>query len=217
MRGRIRLFGYITVAFFFIEDINAQRIANASLKVGEIVLDGKLNELEWGSAEVISDFTQFSPNPGDASTQRTELRILYDDEAIYVGARMFDTAPDSILMQYSQRDQIRNSDEFGFLFSPYNDGINGVAFATTPAGILVDMNVSPTGMDPNWDAVWDVMTVVDENGWTAEFEIPWAALRFAKMEKGEEVVWGVNFWRKIRRIREFSVWEPMDATSQVKE
>ncbi|MBT5147533.1 MAG: carbohydrate binding family 9 domain-containing protein [Flavobacteriales bacterium] len=215
MRGRIRLFGYITLAFFFIEDINAQRIANASLKVSEIVLDGKLNEVAWGSAEVISDFTQFSPNPGYESTQRTELRILFDDEAIYVGAQMFDTAPDSILMQYSQRDQIRNSDEFGFMFSPYNDGINGVAFATTPAGILVDMNVSPTGMDSNWDAVWDVMTVVDENGWTAEFEIPWAALRFAKMEEGEEVVWGVNFWRKIRRFREFSVWEPMDATSQV--
>jgi hypothetical protein len=70
-------------------------------------------------------------------------------------------------------------------------------------------------MDSNWDAVWDVMTVVDENGWTAEFKIPWAALRFAKMEKGEEEVWGANFWRKIRRIREFSVWEPMDATSQV--
>jgi len=215
MRGIVTLFGYITVAFCFIEDLNAQRIANASLKVGEIVLDGKLNELDWGSAEVISDFTQFSPNPGDASTQRTELRILYDDEAIYVGAQMFDTAPDSILMQYSQRDQIKNSDEFGVMFSPYNDGINGVAFATTPAGILVDMNVSPTGMDSNWDAVWDVITVVDENGWTAEFEIPWAALRFAKMEEGDKVVWGVNFWRKIRRFREFAVWEPMDATSQV--
>ncbi|MBT7653276.1 MAG: carbohydrate binding family 9 domain-containing protein [Flavobacteriales bacterium] len=215
MSGRIRLFGYITLAFFLIEDVNAQKIADASLKVGDIVLDGKLNEVAWGSTDVISDFTQFSPHPGNPSTQRTELRILFDDEAIYVGARMFDTAPDSILMQYSQRDQIRNSDEFGIMFSPYNDGINGVAFATTPAGILVDMNVSPSGMDPNWDAVWDVMTVVDEYGWTAEFKIPWSALRFAKMEKGDDVVWGVNFWRKIRRFREFSVWEPMDATSQV--
>lgn len=215
MSGRIRLFGYITLAFFLIEEVNAQKIANASLKVGDIVLDGKLNEVAWGSTDVISDFTQFSPHPGNPSTQMTELRILFDDEAIYVGARMFDTAPDSILMQYSQRDQIRNSDEFGIMFSPYNDGINGVAFATTPAGILVDMNVSPSGMDPNWDAVWDVMTVVDEYGWTAEFKIPWSALRFAKMEKGDDVVWGVNFWRKIRRFREFSVWEPMDATSQV--
>ena len=215
MTGRIRLFGYITLAFFLIEDVNAQKIANASLKVGDIVLDGKLNEVDWTNAEATSDLTQFSPNPGYKCSQRTEIRILYDDEAIYIGAQMFDSAPDSILMQYSQRDQIKNSDEFGIQLSPYNDGINGVSFATTPAGILVDVNISPTGQDFNWDAVWDVETLVDENGWTAEFKIPWSALRFSKMEKGEEIVWGVNFYRKIRRFREFAVWEPMDPTSKV--
>ena len=215
MTGRIRLFGYITLAFFLIEDVNAQKIANASLKVGDIVLDGKLNEVDWTNAEATSDLTQFSPNPGYKCSQRTEIRILYDDEAIYIGAQMFDSAPDSILMQYSQRDQIKNSDEFGIQLSPYNDGINGVSFATTPAGILVDVNISPTGKDFNWDAVWDVETLVDENGWTAEYKIPWSALRFSKMEKGEEIVWGVNFYRKIRRFREFAVWEPMDPTSKV--
>ncbi|MDA0732129.1 MAG: DUF5916 domain-containing protein [Bacteroidetes bacterium] len=216
MRLAVHFFCFIFVAIFCIHDVEAQRVANASIKVGEIVLDGKLNEIDWGTAEVISDLTQFSPNPGDKSSQKTEIRILYDDEAIYVGAQMFDTAPDSILMQYSQRDQVKNSDEFGIQLSPYNDGINGVAFATTPAGILVDVNISPTGQDFNWDAVWNVQTVVDENGWTAEFKIPWAALRFSKMEKGEYIVWGVNFYRKIRRFREFSVWEPMDPTSTVK-
>ena len=215
MKIIVKFFCFISLISLFFIDTSAQRIANASIKVGEIILDGKLNEADWGKAEITTDFTQFSPNPGVASKQKTELRILYDDEAIYVGAHMFDTAPDSILMQYSQRDEIKNSDEFGIQLSPYNDGINGVAFATTPAGILVDMNISPTGQDFNWDAVWDVMTVIDTNGWTAEFKIPWSALRFAKMEKGEEVVWGVNFWRKIRRFREFSVWEPRDPTSQV--
>ena len=106
MTGRIRLFGYITLAFFLIEDVNAQKIANASLKVGDIDLDGKLNEVDWTNAEATSDLTQFSPNPGYKCSQRTEIRILYDDEAIYIGAQMFDSAPDSILMQYSQRDQI---------------------------------------------------------------------------------------------------------------
>jgi len=215
MRLDVYLFCFLFVNFLYIHDVEAQRVANASIKVGEIVLDGKLNEIDWATADVTSDLTQYSPNPGDKSSQKTEIRILFDDEAIYVGAQMFDTAPDSILMQYSQRDQVKNSDEFGIQLSPYNDGINGVAFATTPAGILVDVNISPTGQDFNWDAVWDVQTVVDENGWTAEFKIPWSALRFSKMEKGEEIVWGVNFYRKIRRFREFSVWEPMDPTSTV--
>ena len=215
MRIVIYLFCFFFVALFSIHDVEGQRIANASIKVGEIVLDGKLNEIDWASAEGSTGLTQYSPNPGNKSSQKSEIRILYDDEAIYVGAQMFDTAPDSILMQYSQRDEVKNSDEFGIQLSPYNDGINGVAFATTPAGILLDVNISPTGQDFNWDAVWDVRTLVDENGWTAEFKIPWSALRFSKMEKGEEIVWGVNFYRKIRRFREFSVWEPMDPTSTV--
>ena len=215
MRVVAHLVCFFTLTLFFIGKSEAQRIANANIKVGEVVLDGKLNEIDWESAEGATGLTQYSPNPGSASSQKTEIRILYDDDAIYVGAQMFDTAPDSILMQYSQRDQIKNSDEFGIQFSPYNDGINGVAFATTPAGILVDVNISPTGQDFNWDAVWDVRTVVDENGWTAEFKIPWAALRFAKMEQGEKIIWGLNFYRKIRRLREFSVWEPMDPTSTV--
>ena len=215
MRVVAYLFCFFTLTLFFSTRVDAQRIATASIKVGEIVLDGTLNEISWTNAKVATGLTQYSPNPGNASSQKTEIRILYDDEAVYVGAQMFDTAPDSILMQYSQRDQIKNSDEFGIQLSPYNDGINGVSFATTPAGILVDVNISPTGQDFNWDAVWDVETLVDENGWTAEFKIPWSALRFSKMEKGEEIVWGVNFYRKIRRFREFAVWEPMDPTSKV--
>lgn len=215
MNTIVKLFCCAASIFFLIDQTNAQRVANASFQAGEIVIDGKLNEMEWAEAEVISGLTQYSPNPGYKSSQKTVLRILYDDEAIYLGARMFDTAPDSILMQYSPRDEIKNSDEFGIQLSPYNDGINGVAFSTTPAGILVDVNISPTGKDFNWDAVWDVQTVVDEQGWTAEFKIPWSALRFAKMVKSEDVIWGFNFYRKIRRLREFSVWEPMDPTSTV--
>ena len=160
MRAVAHLFCFFTLTLFFIDKSEAQRIAHASIKVGEIVLDGKLSEIDWATAEGSTGLTQYSPNPGDKSSQKTEIRILYDDEAIYVGAQMFDTAPDSILMQYSQRDQVKNSDEFGIQFSPYNDGINGVAFATTPAGILVDVNISPTGQDFNWDAVWNVQAIV---------------------------------------------------------
>ena len=116
MRVVAHLFCFFTLTLFFIDKSEAQRIAHASIKVGEIVLDGKLNEIDWATAEGSTGLTQYSPNPGDKSSQKTEIRILYDDEAIYVGAQMFDTAPDSILMQYSQRDQIRTqtNSEYNF-------------------------------------------------------------------------------------------------------
>ncbi|MGY8917528.1 MAG: DUF5916 domain-containing protein [Flavobacteriales bacterium] len=213
------IYKQITLALFaclfFISDSLAQRVTNAIRKTGEIVLDGKLDEAAWVNAESTSDFTQLAPNPGKPSSFKTEVRIIFDDDAIYVGARMFDTSPDSILMELSARDVIKNSDEFGIMFCPYNDGNNGVVFTTTPAGVFFDMILSSAGADSGWDAVWDVRTAVDYKGWVAEFRIPWAALRFAKMEEGEDVIWGVNIWRGIKRYREMAFWEPRDPTLQV--
>ena len=143
----------------------------------EITVDGYLNEGVWSKVIPMTDFTQTMPNPGTHSTQRTEVKIVYTDEALYIGARMFDTAPDSILMQLSDRDVFRNTDEFSFWISPYNDGNNAFAFTTTPAGILGDMVVSAGQPDRSWDAVWTVETQVDSLGWTAEFIIPWSAKR----------------------------------------
>ena len=125
---------------------------------------------------------------------------------------MFDTAPDSILMQLSDRDIFRNTDEFSFWISPYNDGNNAFVFTTTPAGILGDMVVSAGEPDRAWDAVWTVETQVDSEGWTAEFIIPWSAIRFPSMEDGGNQVWGANFTRVIRRARETSTWVAQDPT-----
>lgn len=178
----------------------------------EITLDGYLNEGVWSVAIPMTDFTQTMPNPGIPSTQRTEVKIVYTDEAMYVGARMFDSAPDSILMQLSDRDVFRNTDEFSFWISPYNDGNNAFAFTTTPAGILGDMVVSAGQPDRSWDAVWTVETQIDSLGWTAEFIIPWSAIRFPSMEEEKEQVWGANFTRVIRRARETSTWVTQDPT-----
>ena len=185
-----------------------KRTAGAlAVAVGAVEVDGRLDEGVWASAPPADDFTQLSPVPFAAPSQRTEVRFLYDDYALYVGARMHDTAADSILRQLTPRDVIGNADEFGIWFSTYNDGVNGVRFITTPSGVQIDQQLSPAGEDGSWDAVWDVACRVDSSGWTAEFRIPWMAFRFPDTE---EQIWGMNCYRSLRRLREESTWQPMD-------
>lgn len=191
---------------------NAQNLANAERLTSSVTVDGVLSEGVWSKAIAMTGFTQSSPNPGSPATQKTEVRIAYDDDAIYVGARMHDSAPDSILMQLSDRDVFRNTDEFTFWISPYNDGNNAFMFGTTPAGILKDMVISAGMVDGSWDAVWTVETRVDAYGWTAEFKIPWSAIRFPNMEEGQTQTWGANFTRVIRRHRETNTWVEQDPT-----
>ena len=190
--------------------ITAHRLAEGE----SIEIDGKLGDAAWARTTPSSDFTQFSPQPWVEPSHRTVVRVAYDDEAIYVGARMYDPAPDSILKQLSARDRFENTDDFGFWLSPYNDGNNGFMFKTNPAGVKVDLSISAGGTDRSWDAVWHVESRIDEEGWVAEFKIPWAAIRFTSMEEGVEQVWGVNFNRGIRRYRESEYWHPVNPTRQ---
>ena len=188
------------------KEIHAYRLSENET----IVIDGDGDDAVWGEVAPSSGFTQHNPNPYADPSQKTIVRIAYDTEAIYVLGVMLDTAPDSILMQLSERDRLENTDEFGFWFSPYNDGSNGFIFVTSPAGIQVDMQVSSGGLDSGWDAVWEVETSLNAEGWVAEFKIPWSALRFSKMPIDEDQIWGVNFDRNIRRYRERSFWRSVD-------
>ena len=190
----------------------APRVALGERLSSPIDLNGNLDDDAWQRIPAQSDFQQFSPDPGGLPSQRTEVRFGYDDNALYIGARMWDTAPDSILHQLSERDQTDNADEFGIWFSPFNDGLNAVRFRTTPDGIQVDEQISPNGEDASWDAVWDVVCSIDSAGWVAEFRIPWMAFRFP--EKTEQR-WGMNMYRGIRRLREDDVWNPMDPTQKL--
>ena len=176
-----------------------------------ISVDGQLDDTGWNKVPVAGDFTQLSPHPFESPSHQTHVRFAYDDDALYIGARMWDSAPDSILHQLSQRDRILNADDFGVWFSTFNDGINAVRFSTTPDGVQSDEQLSAGNNDASWDAVWDVACQIDSLGWTAEFRIPWMALRFPE---SEEQIWGINFYRGIRRLREESVWNPMDPTQE---
>ena len=190
----------------------APRVALGERLSSPIDLNGNLDDDAWQRIPAQSDFQQFSPDPGGRPSQRTEVRFGYDDNALYIGARMWDTAPDSILHQLSERDRTDNTDEFGIWFSPFNDGLNAVRFRTTPDGIQIDEQISPNGEDSSWDAVWDVVCSIDSAGWVAEFRIPWMAFRFP--EKTEQR-WGINMYRGIRRLREDDVWNPMDPTQRL--
>lgn len=188
-------------------------------------IDGSLNDEAWNQAPVLNGFMQYSPYSGRPATFPTEVRILYDDEALYVGAFMSDPNPDSIFVQLGQRDADRelNADFFSIEISTFNDGINGETFKVSASGVQSDRKARTAGGggggmggmgggmggmgDGNWDAVWFSRVEIVENGWIAELKIPYSALRFPKVDKQ---TWGVNFFREVRRFREISSWSYVD-------
>ncbi len=184
------------------KDLEAFRISNT------IKIDGSLSESEWNNAEIAKDFTQRSPDQGEPATQKSEIKVLYDNTSIYVGGKLFDD-PNLIANQLTSRDGLSNADWFGILLSPYKDGFNGNGFVLTSAGVQMDTKYSADGEDTNWDAVWEGETSIVEDGWIVEMRIPYSAIRFPN---SEEQVWDLNFVRNINRAGESSFWNPIDQT-----
>ena len=152
-------------------------------------------------------FTQMSPDNLQPSDYRTELKIAYSDDAFYVLARMYDPNPRSIPRELGLRDQGgKNADVFSFILDTYNKGQNAFYFGVTAAGVQLDTYLTPQGGDRAWDAVWESAVTFDEEGWTAEFEIPYSAIRFAKKDMQ---TWGINFVREVKRDNEESSWSPV--------
>ncbi|HEU4700797.1 MAG TPA: DUF5916 domain-containing protein, partial [Gemmatimonadales bacterium] len=165
-----------------------------------IALDGALTEPAWAQATVFSDFTQKDPNEGQPATQRTEVRVLYDADAIYVGADLFDTAPDSIRAQLARRDNLVSADRFFVFLDPYHDRRTGFYFGVNAAGTLYDGTLYNDDWDSDtWDGVWDAKVQRTDRGWSVEMRIPLSQLRFPKRDV---YTWGVNFRRDIARYNE---------------
>jgi hypothetical protein len=174
----------------------------------EMVIDGYLSEEQWYQTPIAHDFVQFSPYNGAIPTQLSEVRILYDDEALYIAAVMFDSAPDSIYRELGLRDAADLiADFFTADICPYNDGLNACEFKVYASGVQSDTKYYGDESDVNWDAVWESKVIIDDQGWQIEMKIPYSALRFPRMEKQH---WSINFWRHIRRNREFSTWNFVD-------
>lgn len=179
-------------------------------------IDGFIESETWGKAPKATDWTQMEPRNGELerSNQKSEVQFIYTNKALYVGAMFYDTAPDSILTEFSKRDEWnKNCDWFGVWISPYNDAQNDFMFALTAAGVQMDSRSSSNGSDGNWDAVWKSAVQIDEHGWSAELEIPYSALRIPNTNIQE---WGINLGRTIRRTRENYAWNPIDISNSNK-
>jgi hypothetical protein len=202
------------------QPVSAQDTANIytrkSLHVVRIAgdapaIDGRLDEAVWTMAPAGTDFVQRQPNPGRLSAQKTDVRFAYDDAAIYVGVRMYDTAPDSVVAQLARRDQEVYSDWIYICLDSYYDRRTGFVFGINPKGVKIDILLyDDTNDDESWDAIWDGSARQDSLGWTAEFRIPLSQLRFSTNNlNAEQVIWGMNVMRKIARLEEESFWSPI--------
>lgn len=197
----------------------AELIAQAVRTDSPPVIDGMLDEEIWVGAPVIAGFTQQEPLEGAPASETTEVRILYDDRAIYIGAWLHDSEASHIVEGEHRRDSnLSVSDAFVIVFDTFQDEQNGFVFGTTPAGIEYDGQVRQQGTTPtfrmpgrdagfnlDWDGSWEVATSRDERGWYAEFRIPFSTLRYGAPEDP----WGVNFARFLRRNNERSHWAPI--------
>ena len=176
-----------------------ERRLNAVRAAGPMTLDGTLDEPSWSGAPLASHFIQNDPREGDPATYDTEVRILYDDDALYFGVFARDDDPGRIIVNDIKKDfNTGNSDGFRIILDTFLDSRNGYQFATNPAGAKWDSQMSNEGREDNadWDGIWDVAAAITETGWRAEIRIPFRTLKFTPADMQ---TWGVNFERKIRR------------------
>lgn len=173
-----------------------------------IHIDGKLNEPEWDKAEVAQGFVQIEPRTGQPASYDTQVKVLFDDKAIYIGAYMLDPSPDSLSVELGSRDEIGMADYFGVRIDPFNDGLNAFGFYVTCRGVQADMRIDTDGdTDFTWDAVWRSSVSRHDTGWSAELMIPYSALRFPR---NGVTNWGLNFIRSVQRFREHSFWNEVN-------
>ena len=173
--------------------------AVATRLTGSVQMDGRLDDAIWQTAPAISALHMLRPTEGAPPTQRTEVRIVYDDEAIYVGARMFDDQPDQIVGRLARRDADTGSDYILVMFDPYHNHNGDASFSLNPAGLRWDGGNG----DESWDPVWEGKAAIDSLGWTAEMRIPFSQLRF---RPGSNEPWGLQIERYINRSNETNVW-----------
>ena len=196
------LFTLLIPSLLFAEDFDKELCAIRIPTPPKI--DGHLDEDVWVNTFCsATDFIQRSPKPGLPASKQTEVKILYDDASVYLGITLYDASRDSILQEFTLRDDLGNTDYFTVYLDTYNDDLNAFEFSVTAAGVQVDARRTPVGYDRNWNAAWYSEVQMDENNWYIEMEIPFSALRFPK---SPIQFWGVNFRRTIRRNNEHAYW-----------
>lgn len=210
---------YILIFIFFIHtsivySADTLSVKNKDVKISAIKIDssikvdGKLDESEWEKALPFNKFIQKDPDEGKNPSEKTEIYFLYDENALYVGAIMYDSSPDSIISRLTRRDEYVSADQIVIFLDPYFDRRSGYFFSVNAAGTLSDgVLYNDTWDDDSWDAVWEAKAHHNGKGWTAEMKIPFSQLKF---HNNGDNIWGINVRRDIARKneRDYLVYVP---------
>lgn len=181
----------------------ATPMAQATARVAAIRVDGRLEDAEWGAVPVASGFVQRQPLEGRPAVHQTEVRVAYDDQAIYVAARLYDPEPQTIARQVVRRDEEGQFDYFAVEFDPNLDRRTGYRFRVSASNVQRDEYLfDDNERDAAWDAVWESAVQIDSLGWTVEIRIPLSQLRYRASRDPQ--AWGVNFFRRRLRSNEES-------------
>jgi hypothetical protein len=181
-------------------------------------IDGDLSDPVWASAPLIDRFVQQEPNEGAPATERTEIRVLYAGNSLFIAMKAFDSQPDQVIATEMRRDsnRILDEDNFQIILDTFMDSRSAYMFVVNPLGAQLDQQVFDEGgrdrrgsalaVNRDWDGVWSVSARRTSDGWVAEIEIPMVTIRFPDQSPQS---WGVNFMRDIRRKNEQVFWAPI--------
>ena len=176
----------------------------------KIVIDGKFDEEAWKTANIATDFFMINPDNGKQAIKerQTEVKVVYDNTAIYIAATMYDEDPSKQRKELALRDNFVTAEHFGVQLNGYNDGQQEFRFFVSSAGVQIDiLYTEATGEDFSYNAIWDSKTVLTDKGWVVEMKIPYAAFRFSSEKKQ---TWGINFYREFQRDRQQYSWSLID-------
>lgn len=199
----------LVLLLFSVNNYSQKKILQAKKTTESIIIDGKTNEAIWASTAAASDFIMFEPDNGKpiSADKKTEVKIVYDNDAIYISALLYDNEPSKIQKELTNRDVFGVSDHFAVYINGFNDGQQDFRFFVSAAGVQMDCLATEDFEDFTWDAIWDSEVLLTDFGWSVEMKIPYAALRFSK---SEQQVWGLNFMREIKRDVQKYTWNRID-------
>jgi hypothetical protein len=189
-------------------------VATARRATGAIHVDGRLAEADWESAPSIGPLTQREPVEGNAATEMTDVRVLFDDDFIYIGIVCHETHPRGIVSTQLTRDaNLDVDDRVTIVLDPFFDHRNGFFFQVNPSGARTDGQISNNAqsLSRDWDGIWDAAVTRSPDGWTAEIAIPFKTLRF----RPDQTVWGFNIERQIKHLFETDRWAAARVTSWI--
>ena len=211
---------FVLCLMLFISTLaSAQYLEKKSYKAIPVTLapeiDGLLNDEAWQQGEWVGDFIQYEPFNGAASSQKTEFKIVFDEDNLYVAFKAYDTSPDSIVRRLTRRDN-QDGDAVGLAIDSYHDLRTAFLFSVSASGVKFDQMMTENGEneDESWNPNWWVKVDINEEGWVAEMKIPFSQLRFSKNDNN---VWGLEVFRQIFRKDELDFWQhvPKDAPGLV--